>query len=223
MGLFINEHLPVYINYGGNFKQTFAIKKQESQTGDEFRKQVHSKVRLDYSFTYDESQANITADIINFYHKTCGEFGVFRVRDWSDFSTNDFTGTPTSTDMRCVRFDPTTTGDTNRFKIVRWYDETFDAVNSARRDILLPVVSTVKLKQGGTTELSEGSDFSVNYSTGEITLAVAVADNSLTGGCEFDIPCRFNGAPSISFGYYDGLTAASVNIREVFNLPPEAP
>ena len=233
MGLFLNEQLPLYVNYGGSFKQTFAIKRQDSQNGDEFRNQIHNKVRLDYNFSYDEDQDIVTSDIIDFYHKVNGEFGVFRVRDWSDFSTNGFTGVPTSSDVQCLPFDPTATGIIDSWKIVRWYDNgTLDETNSARRDILLPVVGTVKLSYtGGVSppyELVETTDFTVNYSTGEITIVNLAAApftpdgpiaGTIFGGCEFDIPCRFNGTPSVAFAYHNGLVVSGANIREVFNLP----
>ena len=80
-------------------------------------------------------------------------------------------------------------GRTVRFALSKLYRS---GEASYRRPIAKPVAGTVKLALGDV-ELVEGTDFSVDLTTGEVTLAVApMMDAPVTAGFEFDVPVRFD-------------------------------
>jgi len=226
MAEFLDELLPANISYGASFKQNHAVQIHSVQNGDEFRRLLHPFVRLDYEFAYENNQQDIIEDVINFYQRTNGSFRAFRVKDTADFSTNNFTGIPTKSDMLCIACDslgvqlsPDAT-EAYYFKLVRWYGDSADPY-CARRIIKKPVAGTVKvsLYDGVSvyTELTVTTDFTVDYSTGIIAMVAPQAPNLIYAGCEFDIPCRFDGAPSFAISDWATIKGNSFRIREVFN------
>ena len=230
MPAFLEERFPVHFEYGASFKQKHAVQIQTTQSGAEFRRLLHPFVRLDYQVSFKDIEADIMSEVVSFYQRTNGSYRGFRVRDLADYSTNDFKGVPTSSDMKMIPCDEDgvilsasqiATGYTHAF-YVRWYGDQTDTecsrrylkkINDDNHDPVLSYYDGVSIY----TDLVIDTDFTVDVDTGIITLAVARTDDDLYGGCEFDIPCRFDDEPNNAFSQYDILTVSGISIIEIFN------
>lgn len=238
MAQFLDEILPAYVNYGASFKQSHAVQIHGTQNGDEFRRLLHPLVRLDYQFTYEQDKTLILEEVIDFYQKTNGSFRSFRVKDFSDNTTNNFVDTPTAQDMLCVpctvagvEIDPVST-PFSYAKLIRWYGDPTDPY-CARRYLKKPIQGTVRVSTytsiDGYIELTEkatsgdmvsDSDFTVDYTTGIIETYKEFSDSGETklyAGCEFHIPCRFEGTPSFALQNWSSIQGSAFAIKEVFN------
>jgi len=127
--------------------------------------------------------------LIEFYIGRKGPARGFRFKDWMDFTTAaDSRSVPTISDVVCQPTDGTFT----IFQIAKTY--TFGALTFTRK-INKPVVGTLVLGKNNVQVLS---GFTVNYATGRITFAAAVAPSDVIScGCEFDVPVRFDDAVDI--------------------------
>src|SRR5690606_23529408 len=73
-----------------------------------------------------------------------------------------------------------------QFQLVKRYgDDTHVQV----RKITKPVSGTVKIGVNGVESVS---GWTVNTETGSVKFTSSQAGNDITGGCEFDVPCRFD-------------------------------
>ncbi len=236
MAQFLNERLPVYVEYGASFKQNHAVQITGVQNGDEYRKLVHPFIKLDYQFAYKQNSQMVLEEVVNFYQKANGSFRTFRVRDWADFSTKDFVKPPTPEDMRCIPCDvnglevDVATSFYSYAKLIRWYGDFTDPY-CARRYIKKPVQGTVRVsklvddvyvemtEKETDGEMVDDMDFTVDYTTGIIHTFQEFVDfeSVIYAGCEFDIPCRFDAAPSFAIQDWSTLQGSSFAIIEVFN------
>lgn len=138
---------------------------------------------------YDAGVAMSSLDdlerLVAFFEARRGQLYGFRWKDWSDFKS-----CPPS---RMVAFDDQVIGEGDGtrtiFQLVKWYSSG-DA--SYRRPITKPLAATVKVGVGGT-ELPEPTDFTVDATTGLVTLGSAPpSGTAVTAGFEFDVPVRFD-------------------------------
>lgn len=231
-GPFLDEMLPVQVNYGASFKHGHSVTIHSTPGGDEFRKLRHPFVQLDYEVSFKQRKDFVMEEVVNFFYRTNGPFRSFRVRDWADFTTNNFKDDPTSTDMIALCQYPawvtlpgpmTQIWGGNLFQMVRWYGDQQDAY-CARRLIRLPIEGTVKVHRTeeddrGTfdVDLVEGVDFTVDYLSGEISTTEYHAVGSLKFGCVFDIPCRIDGNQHTSISGWDLYNMSGIRIMEVLN------
>lgn len=118
------------------------------------------------------------ADLQNveaFFYARRGSAYAFRFKDWGDYEI----------DRQSVG-----TGDASKtvFQIFKRYA---DAVLPFDRTIQLPVSGTVLVWVNGVAQV-EGVDFTVDYTTGEITFSVAPgAGEDVEVECQFDVPVAF--------------------------------
>ena len=144
-------------------------------------------------------------DLIAFFEARQGQMFGFRWKDWSDCKSCLSSQQPTPTDQ------PLGTGDgvETVFALTKTYHSgAFEYV----RPITKPVAGSVRIALKGI-ELSEGADFTVDDTTGLVTLAeVAAVGVVLTAGFEFDVPVRFD-TDSIQ------SSAASFRAGELPNVP----
>ncbi|KGJ19269.1 DUF2460 domain-containing protein [Paracoccus sanguinis] len=125
------------------------------------------------------------AALIAFFEARAGQLHGFRWKDWADYSSALPSWAVSAGDQLIGRGD----GRTVRFALSKLYRS---GEASYRRPIAKPVAGTVKLAIGDV-ELVEGTDFTVDLTTGEVTLAVApMMDAPVTAGFEFDVPVRFD-------------------------------
>ena len=104
-------------------------------------------------------------DLLAFFHAVAGMFNGFRFKDWQDYQAAGVQGT-------LINLSPTT------WQMTKTY--TYAAVSAVRK-ISKPVSGTAVISGGGT--------YSVDTTTGIITLTAGANPTGWTG--QFDVPVKF--------------------------------
>jgi uncharacterized protein (TIGR02217 family) len=187
---FINSRLAETYNVGSTSDRFYDTEVSETLV-NRYTSLRHPYVGSRHTLRYDgRSIAVQNAAVRAMFDAAAGTTHTFRHKDHSDYSTNAYVGTPTSHDQLCVEISSVA----KTYQITQWFIAAPDATSS-RRKLLLPRSGTVVVakKNGVTwTELTETTHYTVNYSTGVITLVTALGvGDTLYAGCEFDIPVKF--------------------------------
>lgn len=123
--------------------------------------------------------------VMAFFEARSGQLFGFRWKDWTDFKSSLPSGQPAATDQAIGVGD----GALTVFQLSKVYSS---GPVSYRRPIRKPVAGTVAVALNGVP-LQDGSDFTVDLSTGLVTLAApAPAGAALAAGFEYDVPVRFD-------------------------------
>jgi len=175
MAQFLEERLPVTIDYGGSFSENHAVNTVETVGGDEYRSLQHPFVKLSYDISYSRKIEFVRSKVLDLYARANGSFRGFRVKDFKDFTTNAFTQQPTALDQAMI------SASLGIYQLMRWYGSSSDPL-CARRRIRKPVSGTVKVGVGGA--IYPASMWEVDNTTGLVTLAPnkSVAITSVTKG-----------------------------------------
>lgn len=123
--------------------------------------------------------------VIAFFEARRGRLHGFRFRDFSDWKSGPPGGLITPMDQ------PLGTGDgaTTQFQLSKTY---VSGSESYIRPISKAVAGTVRIA-ADAFELTTGTDFGVDSSTGLVTFTTPPASGAaLTAGFEFDVPVRFD-------------------------------
>jgi uncharacterized protein (TIGR02217 family) len=121
--------------------------------------------------------------VLAFFEERRGRFHSFLWRDGLDYSSNG-TATPTALDQAIGTGD----GETVSFQLTKRYGADFDPY---LRPITRPVAGSVLVAVAGASLAA--ADFSVDATTGVVTLEVAPAlGAAVTAGFLFDVPVRFD-------------------------------
>jgi uncharacterized protein (TIGR02217 family) len=189
--MFLEEQLATDNGFNSDFSETFAVDITNTMINR------HTTLKHPYgTYTFNILFPNKTLDeqldkVISIYQRCGGMAGGFRFKHRADFSTNDYTGTPTAQDQLCVEIDAVA----KTYQITKWYGVNTNP-DCPRRKILKPVTGTVLVakKNGATwTPLTLTTHYTISYTTGVITLVSALGGgDSLYAGCYFDIPVAFN-------------------------------
>lgn len=189
--MFLEEQLATDNGFSSDFSEAFAVDVVNTQINR------HTALKHPYgTYSFNIVFNNKTLDeqldkVIDFYQRCGGMAGGFRFKHRGDFSTNGYTGTPTAQDQLCVEIDAVA----KTYQITRWYGNNAVA-DCPRRKILKPVTGTVlvsRRESGVYTTLTLTTDYTINYTTGVITLVNALTGGqTLYAGCYFDIPVAFN-------------------------------
>ncbi|ABD54560.1 DUF2460 domain-containing protein [Jannaschia sp. CCS1] len=144
---------------------------------------AHSRRRYDAGISM--RSLDDIALVVDFFEARRGQLYGFRWKDWSDFKSCAPSADPGFQDQVIGTGD----GVTLTFQLRKTYQS---GVNSYARPLTKPVEATV-LVGVSVIEQVEGTDFTVNYTTGEITFATAPPNGvEVTAGYEFDVPVRFD-------------------------------
>jgi uncharacterized protein (TIGR02217 family) len=123
--------------------------------------------------------------MIAFFEARYGQLYAFRWKDWSDYRSCKPSAEITALDQILGIGD----GETASFQLLKTYRS---GSYSYARPISKPVHGTFRLAIGGV-EVTEGSDYSVDYDKGVTTLVSAPGQGvEVTAGFEFDVPVRFD-------------------------------
>jgi uncharacterized protein (TIGR02217 family) len=113
------------------------------------------------------------------WHALGGTFAGFRFKDYVDFKSCAVNLEVDDTDAPLVFVAGSV------YQLVKRYQ--FGALIQDR-EITKPVQGTILLADASTPK-TEGSDWTLDYITGEVT--INFSPSLLTWGGEFDVPCRF--------------------------------
>lgn len=172
----IATRLSTHVEINATRRLSWDVEKVRTDGGYEVRNARWSQPLYAFDVAYPAAMRDDATyqSVSQAYHATGGGLDSFAFRDWADYQCTD---------------EPFGTGDgtTTVFPLIKSY--TFGSAEFFRR-IYLPV-SAITVKKDGVTLMS---GYSVNYSTGNVTLTVAPLEGeelSWTG--DFDIPVRFEG------------------------------
>lgn len=143
-------------------------------------------------------------ELLEFWHAVGGEEAGFRFKDWADYKSSYVNAVVAATDQPLVYLEEASDGPV--YQLTKRYTQ---GARTQDREIYKPVDGTILVAADSVT-LTEGSDYEIDYTTGQVTMLIDDSDASLTWGGEFDVPVRFDGqfpieivnkeVQSVSFG-----------------------
>lgn len=161
------------ISYGSTGGPEFSTDIVMTHNGREQRNINWSNARAKYNIAYGVRSNEQLLELITFFHARKGKAIGFRFKDWSDFIVSD--------QEIGIGDDRQTT-----FQLIKTY---ISGEDKHVRIIKKPVQDKVKIYLNA----KEASEYSVNYSTGEITfIKPPVNGVVITASFEFDVPVRFD-------------------------------
>jgi uncharacterized protein (TIGR02217 family) len=146
---------------------------------------AHSRRRYDAGYGVKTYQS--LSQVVAFFEERRGRLYGFRWRDRLDNSSAAPDAAVSATDQAIGSGD----GATNTFQLVKSYGSAYAPY---QRPILKPVSGSVRVAVAGT-EAAEGTDFSVDLTTGLVTFLaghVPATGAAVTAGFLFDVPVRFD-------------------------------
>ena len=206
---FLDEIFPAEVAFGafgGPERRTEIV---SLATGYETRNARWADSRRRYDAATGIRSLSDLRAVLGFFERARGRLCGFRFRDPFDHSSSADGGLPGALDQVIGTGDGTAT----QFRLTK----TYGAGDSAyKREIRLPVAATIKVAVSGT-EVTSGSDFSINVSTGEIVFAVAPANGAeVTAGFTFDVPVRFDtDRLDISLTHFEAGDIPSIPLVEI--------
>ena len=200
---FHDVSLPDDFEYRSISGAGFSTIVQETASGHEFRVARQSQGRHRFRLAKALQTPTEAQDIKAFGLGRRGSLHSFRLKDWSDFTTNaDGVTDPTDTDVIIGTGD----GSEDTFQLIKVYDSSGAA--PYQRSLTLPVSGTVVVSIDNVST----SSFTVS-GTGEVIMSGAPnVGEVVRAGCKFDVPVRF----ASEVDAFMQLDAAGY---EVWNLP----
>lgn len=115
---FLEERISEQFSFGSAVDEMFSVDITEVENGNEYSRLRHPypKLMIDLQFT-SRTETVLYDTIIDFWKRSAGRHGGFRWKHPSDYSTNDYNGTPAYNDQACV-IDPEGSGS---YQAIRWY------------------------------------------------------------------------------------------------------
>jgi len=156
-------------------------------SGHEERNARWSASRRTYNAGYGIKTLDQLHAVVSFFEERRGRLHGFRWRDHVDWKSCPPLGSPSPLDQIIGTGD----GTTATFQIVKTYGASHAPWT---RTIAKPVAGTVVVAVAGVAQ-AEGSHFTVDATTGEITFLsghVPAVGAAVTAGFAFDVPVRFD-------------------------------
>ena len=146
------------------------------------------------------------AEVLAFFEARHGRLFGFRWKDWLDHKSCLPSEQPEATDQNLI-------GAGTSWQLTKTYA---DQAAGYGREINKPVSGSVRVAIDGI-EQSNGTDFTVDTTTGEITFSTAPAGGAIvTAGYEFDVPVRFDSETlDVNLAAFEAGEIPSVPIVEV--------
>lgn len=188
MADFLEQRIAGGISYGSSYSDIYAVRIITTASGAENRTLVHPYPQRRFNLAFRESIANVWVDVINLYHRCYGRYAGFRAKAFDDFTTAaDGRSAPTKDDQTLTYVSA------GIYQLRKYYglDAAGIGIGRPSRVISKPVAGTTLIAKNGTLV---NSGVTVDTTTGRVTISPAPAypADVITGGCEFDIPVRFD-------------------------------
>lgn len=142
--------------------------------------------RLTVTVGPSEGGVSAVQELLRFYHAVGGPAAGFRVKDHADFKSCEISDTPAATDC------PMTLVAGSSPEVYQLFKRYTYGARSQDRPIYKPVQGTIVVEDDGDPK-TEGGDYTIDYTTGLVTLAFTPSTGGPTWGGEFDLPMRFDG------------------------------
>lgn len=200
---FHDDTLPDTITFGTRGGPQFDVAVIRNDAGQEERIARWTNPLREYEAAFEHKVQYKVHDLLDFFMARLGALHSFRFKDPSDYATTS-NGTTHLRDsagnVPTVANDDEVigTGDASEtdFQLVKTYSSGgFTRTRSLRK----PVDGTVKVAVDGVGQV-EGTDYSVNYTTGVVTFGTAPGNAlDVTAGCQFDVEVRFGAETNLEF------------------------
>lgn len=210
----IEERLSVAVRYGARYSDEYQVEIIKAPTsGKEYRRLLSPFPLRRFSFAYDIRATTLYDTLANLYHKVFQTYGWFRVKCLDDYTTNKGTLAPTKDDETLLYVS------TGVYQLIKAYGElgsVIAGVGRPYRIIKKPVAGTTIIAKNGTLV---SSGVTVDTTTGLVTISPAPAypADIITGGCEFDIPARFDSVLEVTHDRVDYRDVAALTLVEVLD------
>lgn len=155
---------------GGPMYSTIVV---TTSAGAEQRISLWSGGRLKWDLSGHEYDLSTMNTLIAFFRARGGKARGFRMRDWTDYM---------------AAAEPLANPGTTSLQLIKTY--TSGSVSEVRT-ITKPVSGTVMLTKNGTPQVL-GTDYTLDITTGIITLASSAGGASFAWTGQFDVPVRFD-------------------------------
>lgn len=200
---------PAAISFGSSGGVERRTEIVELVNGFEERNSPWSQSRRRFDAGIGVRSADDLHAVLSFFEARHGRLYGFRWKDWLDHKSCPPSAVVTPDDQVIGTGD----GAASAFQLTKTYADT---AGSYVRTITLPVPGSVRVAMGGS-EMAEGPDFTVDFATGIVALAVPPpVDATITAGFEFDIPVRFdNDTIEVNLAAFEAGEIPSVPIIEV--------
>ncbi len=179
------------------------------RSGFEERNTIWKHSRRKYDASLGLQSLDDLHEVLEFFEARSGRLYAFRWKDWADYRSGPPRRTTSSDDQLIGVGD----GSETAFQLVKRY--TSGGVEYVR-DIRKPVAGTVDVEVNGAAQ-GEGSDYTLDYTTGIITFASAPSSgHSIKAGYWFDVPARFDtDYLGISVDAFEAGAIPAIDILEV--------
>ena len=166
MPSFLEDRLPITIDYGSSFGEEYAVEIDTTANGNEYRRLRHNAPRARYDLSFDmRQQLWVMDEVVSLFHRAFGRFAGFRVKNLADFSSNGYTGTPSATDQACALVSA------GVYQLQKSYGGTGGTISVGRpiRTVFKPVAGSVLVGMAGAP--LPVSQWAVDTTTGRVTMA----------------------------------------------------
>jgi uncharacterized protein (TIGR02217 family) len=211
MADFLEEVLFSTVKYGSSWHDEYSVNVVETSAGSEYRSLIHAYPKRVFKLDFELATANMWPNILDLYHRAHGTYAGFRVLCVDEDSSNGPLGTPTPLDQQTLVLTATTR------QIIKVYgmSGTAGASGYPYRQIKKPIAGTVVAAKNGVT--LTGGQFSVNTTTGVITVPTAIISDTITTGFRFHFPARFRTVLEIGQDHPLHRMADGVEFIELLN------
>lgn len=208
---FHEVRFPIDISFGASGGPERRTEIVTLGSGHEERNTRWADSRRRYNAGYGIKTLSDLHQVVAFFEERRGQLHGFRWHDRLDYKSCGLKEIPIASDQVIGTGD----GTTAIFQLVKTYG---DAFNPYQRIISKPVQGTVRLAVEGL-ELSAPADFTVDSSTGLITLApgkIPATGETVTAGFEFDVAVRLDtDFLEINLSDFDAGTIPNIPLVEV--------
>lgn len=177
---------PVCPSFGFTSEPMYRVTPVVTSGGHETRNRHWARPLHRYTASVDPRGEEDIAAVLEFWHALGGESYGFRFKDGVDFKSCRKDQVISSIDQPLIV--DVDNSPSLGYQLVKDYTA---GVVTQRREILKPVDGTILIADNGVTK-TEGVDYTIDYTTGIVTLGFSPA-GTLTWGGEFDVPSRFVG------------------------------
>lgn len=187
MSEFLEQRIAGGVSYGSSYADEYSVTVTQTAAGAEYRKLVHPYPVRRFRLIFREALSSVWTDVLNLYHRCYGRYAGFRVRAFDDYTTAaDGRSAPTKDDQVLTYIS----SGIYQLRKVYGLDAAGITIGRPSRTIYKPVTATTIIAKNGTLV---SSGVTVDTTTGRVTISPApLIGDSITGGCEFDIPVRFD-------------------------------
>lgn len=187
MAEFLEERLPDGVRIGAQVRDAYDVQITRTVNGSEYRRLNHPYPMRSFVINFTSLRDGVFRSVMDLYDRAHGRYAGFRVKWLDDYTTrSDGRSVPTALDQTLTRIS------SGVYQLRKAYGSsgTPGASGLPERIIYKPVSGTVVVAKNGVTV---GSGVSVDTATGRVTITPApLITDTITGGCEFDLPCRFD-------------------------------